>query len=216
MLMLYFGHMGIMSTFRDELTQRKPAKRSAAARGFTIIELLIVVVIIAILAAITIVAFNGVQDRARDTRIRAAAADIEKAVRRFALETGKQPYSGYGSTGPVNDLTCPGVTIANGFAGSQVYQCTLEDLLVSAKLIPAGYISKLPGNPNYSTVSGGGLSLMLYQCGPAANDTYAIYWALKNPTSNDTTGINNTLNTCANSVSIRDSWGMRAGKIIQL
>lgn len=35
--------------------------------GFTIIELLIVIVIIAILATITIVAFNGIQQRARNT-----------------------------------------------------------------------------------------------------------------------------------------------------
>lgn len=35
--------------------------------GFTIVELLIVVVVIAILAAITIVAFNGIQQKARDS-----------------------------------------------------------------------------------------------------------------------------------------------------
>lgn len=34
--------------------------------GFTIVELLIVIVVIGILAAITIVAYNGVQQRARD------------------------------------------------------------------------------------------------------------------------------------------------------
>ncbi|MCB8045019.1 prepilin-type N-terminal cleavage/methylation domain-containing protein [Microbacterium oxydans] len=35
-----------------------------AQRGFTIVELMIVVVVIAILAAITIVAYNGIQKRA--------------------------------------------------------------------------------------------------------------------------------------------------------
>lgn len=38
-------------------------------RGFTIVELLIVIVVIGILAAITIVAFNGVQNRANDTTV---------------------------------------------------------------------------------------------------------------------------------------------------
>lgn len=36
-------------------------------RGFTIVELLIVIVVIAILAAITVVAYNGISERARNT-----------------------------------------------------------------------------------------------------------------------------------------------------
>jgi len=38
-------------------------------RGFTIVELLIVVVVIAILAAITIVSYNGITNKANDTAI---------------------------------------------------------------------------------------------------------------------------------------------------
>lgn len=49
-------------------------------RGFTIVELLIVVVVIAILAAITIVAYNGVQDQARQAKIKTDLTNIEKAV----------------------------------------------------------------------------------------------------------------------------------------
>ncbi len=39
-------------------------KKNKDQAGFTIVELLIVIVIIGILAAITIVAFNGIQNRA--------------------------------------------------------------------------------------------------------------------------------------------------------
>ena len=37
--------------------------------GFTIVELLIVIVVIAILAAITIVAYTGIQDRAKESNV---------------------------------------------------------------------------------------------------------------------------------------------------
>ncbi|MFZ1250379.1 MAG: type II secretion system protein [Candidatus Microsaccharimonas sp.] len=48
--------------------------------GFTIVELLIVVVTIAILAAITIVAYNGIQAKSRDAARDSAAKSIRTAL----------------------------------------------------------------------------------------------------------------------------------------
>ena len=49
-------------------------------KGFTIVELLIVIVVIAILAAITIVAYNGVQSRANASAVQSELAQNAKKV----------------------------------------------------------------------------------------------------------------------------------------
>jgi len=51
--------------------------------GFTIVELLIVIVVIGILAAITIIAFNGVQRRAYETTLQ---SDLRQGAKQLALD----------------------------------------------------------------------------------------------------------------------------------
>jgi len=63
--------------------------------GFTIVELLIVVVVIAILAAISIVAYTNIQQRARDSVRKADVATIEKALKLYAVDNGPM-YVGSG------------------------------------------------------------------------------------------------------------------------
>ena len=63
-------------------------------KGFTIVELLIVIVVIAILAAITIVAFNGIQIRAENAKKVNAVRAYEKALRLYAAENGSYPATG--------------------------------------------------------------------------------------------------------------------------
>jgi prepilin-type N-terminal cleavage/methylation domain-containing protein len=69
-------------------------------QGFTIVELLIVIVIIGILAAITIVAYNGIQNRARISAAQSLASQANKKVMAYQASEGSYPA----------DLTTAGVT----------------------------------------------------------------------------------------------------------
>ena len=59
--------------------------------GFTIVELLIVVVVIAILAAITIVAFSGIQQRALVGSVKSELANTAKLIELAKVETDTYP-----------------------------------------------------------------------------------------------------------------------------
>ncbi len=61
--------------------------------GFTIVELLIVIVVIAILAAITIVAYNGIQNRANDSAVESDVATVAQKVKLYQIDNGAYPNS---------------------------------------------------------------------------------------------------------------------------
>lgn len=61
--------------------------------GFTIVELLIVVVVIAILAAITIVAYNGVTNNARKSAMKNTLQQVAKKVETYKVDNSTYPAS---------------------------------------------------------------------------------------------------------------------------
>lgn len=71
-------------------------------RGFTIVELLIVIVVIAILAGITVVAYNGIRARAIDSQSASEFNSIQKALENFYSINGRYPDNSEmnGANGP--------------------------------------------------------------------------------------------------------------------
>lgn len=90
--------------------------RPKAVAGFTLVELLIVIVIIAILAAITIVAFNGIQARAQ---ISQQQADLTQAAKQFEM------FNSINGNYPASIADAAGMKIKFSFSpvGSNVLLC---------------------------------------------------------------------------------------------
>jgi prepilin-type N-terminal cleavage/methylation domain-containing protein len=107
-------------------------------RGFTLVELLIVIVVIAILAAISIVAYNGIQQRSRDSAALQTASSLAKKIEAFNASKGNYPVFNTAGTitsqlGTVTESTLSGdvtiqpvaasITAANGTTTVQVRLC---------------------------------------------------------------------------------------------
>lgn len=71
-------------------------------KGFTIVELLIVIVVIAILASISIVAFTGIQQRGRDSQRASDASNIVKALTTYTADGNSWPATPAAATSALN------------------------------------------------------------------------------------------------------------------
>ncbi len=81
--------------------------------GFTIVELLIVVVVIAILAAITIIAYNGIQQRATNSAMQSSLSSFGKKIEQSKISGGTSSYPA--SLADAGVTTDPGTTYSYYF-----------------------------------------------------------------------------------------------------
>jgi prepilin-type N-terminal cleavage/methylation domain-containing protein len=76
---------------RYHLIVNQNNQRRSFAVGFTVVELLIVIVVIAILAAITVVAYRGVTQQAAEIALKSDLQDAVAELHRIQLREGSFP-----------------------------------------------------------------------------------------------------------------------------
>ncbi len=156
------------------------SKTARQQTGFTIVELLIVIVVIAILAAISIVAYGGIQERARNAQRTQDVRTIAKALELYYINNGQYPSGACGSSCPVNKkINSSWATTSDGSWS-----------VLEAALVP-DYISALPTDPKASTstpaaISGGYNYDYVVPggwCSAAAGNIYLLTYNLEGATS---------------------------------
>lgn len=177
-------------------------KQSLAGKnGFTIIELLVVIVVIGVLTTLTVISYGGIQARTRDTIVKNAAKQLGTQLQRFSADTGKTPLQtggGFAGTGI-------------GWVSSQIvdvnYPVAVETVLRDSGYLPNGFTAGLPKNKIYGNSSTS--SLMLYACG----SKYVVFYSLESSSGDDVADFANVKTQCPDGVTLEANYNMKGGYI---
>jgi prepilin-type N-terminal cleavage/methylation domain-containing protein len=105
--------------------------------GFTIVELLVVVVVIAILAAIALVSYNGIQSRANDTAVRSDISNMAKKLQLYYTEYGTYP-----------DTNIP-ADVSKAFTG---FRASKGSYVTSGTNVNLAYCTNLPDRNQFAII----------------------------------------------------------------
>lgn len=106
--------------------------------GFTIVELLIVIVVIGILAAIIITTYKGIQHRAYNTQVIAGVSQYLKLIESYQSLEGNFPQTTKEKDGHSIALACLGTGYPDSYCGKVTNTDTYEDPALEADLQKVG------------------------------------------------------------------------------
>ena len=96
--------------------------------GFTIVELLVVIVVLGVLSSVVVVAYGGIQDRARSAALQAAVGTLEKGLTLYSKINGGYPDPTDVPGDPIAQVavacmqpTSGGWLVLSGLSASQCY-----------------------------------------------------------------------------------------------
>lgn len=127
------------------------AHKQTQKSGFTIVELLIVIVVIGILAAITIVAYNGIQQRANNLNRTSAAKEWQKLIQTYLVQNSSYP------SGLLGNHICLGTGNPTDFDTNANEDCNgtgnIKHPIPSVNSAFASIVSSLPSFPGATLTS---------------------------------------------------------------
>lgn len=130
------------------------------AKGFTIVELLVVIVVIAILATITIVAFNGVVKRANDAALQTGLSDAARKIQSYnAMNDSYPSTTAAADVQPPNGVevryTATPATFCLIYTKAGISYSVTQQGQVSRGLCQAGLVTTLAGSGAEGYLDGG-------------------------------------------------------------